>query len=525
MSSVAAAERKWFGHPRGLSTLFFTEMWERLSYYGMRGLLLLFLVAQIEKGGFGLTDKVAAAIYGLYVSFVYLFALPGGWIADRILGQRRAVFVGGCFITAGHFSMALPTVPTFYFGLCLIIIGTGLLKPNVSAMVGDLYPEGGSRRDAGFSIFYSGINLGAFIGPFVCGYLGERVNWHWGFGAAGVGMLLGVIQYSLGGKYLGSAGQRVKGPKADDTRGAARTLVIVSFLVLGVCALLWAMKVDIVKVAQWAGLFMLALGVLYFASVIFFGGLAPAEKRRVAAIFVFFLAAVLFWAGYEQAGSSLNLFAERLTDRMVLGWLMPASFLQSVNPAFIILFSPLVGILWVRMRSRVPSTPAKMGYGLVIMALGFLLLAWGATYTVNGVKVSPMWLVGAYFLHTIGELCLSPVGLSSVTKLSPRRLVGQMMGTWFMGTALGNLIAGLAGGGFAGMSTSELFRSVGWITGGAGVLLLIFTPLIVKKLIGVENPVPAAAEPVPLPEVPDDAGGRVTVLSKKWLLPESEQKK
>jgi POT family proton-dependent oligopeptide transporter len=525
MSTSAPAERKWFGHPRGLSTLFYTEMWERLSYYGMRGLLLLFLVAQIEKGGFGLTDKVASAIYGLYVSFVYLFALPGGWVADRILGQRRAVFVGGCFIAAGHFSMAIPTATSFYLGLCLIIIGTGLLKPNVSAMVGDLYPEGGSRRDAGFSIYYSGINLGAFIGPFICGYLGEKINWHWGFGAAGIGMVLGLIQYSLGGKYLGNAGQRVIGPKGDDKPRAIRTLVIGVLLILGTIGVLWALKVDIVKVAQWAGLFMLALGVLYFASVIFFGGLAPAEKRRVAAIFIFFLAAVLFWAGYEQAGSSLNLFAERLTNRVLLGWEMPASFLQSVNPAFIILFSPIVGILWVRMRSRVPSTPAKMGYGLVIMALGFLLLAWGATYAVNGVKVSPMWLVGAYFLHTIGELCLSPVGLSSVTKLSPRRLVGQMMGTWFMGTALGNLIAGLAGGGFAGMSTSELFRSVGWITGGAGLLLLLFTPLIVRKLIGVENPVAVAAEPAPLPGVPDAAGGRVTVLSKKWLLPESEQKK
>jgi POT family proton-dependent oligopeptide transporter len=485
--------KQWLGHPRGLSTLFFTEMWERLSYYGMRGLLMLFLVASVQTGGFGMTDRVASAIYGLYVSFVYLFALPGGWIADRILGQRRAVFVGGCFIAAGHFSMALPTEPSFFLGLCLIVIGTGLLKPNVSAMVGDLYPESGSRRDAGFSIFYSGINLGAFLGPIICSPLGEDVNWHLGFAAAGVGMVFGLIQYRFGGKYLGGAGQRVIGPKGDDRRGAIRMLVIGSLVVAGVVVLLWAARADIVKVAQWAGLFMLALGVLYFASVILFGGLTRAEKGRVAAIFIFFLAAVLFWAGYEQAGSSLNLFALRLTDRVVLGRLMPAGLLQAVNPIFIILLSPVVGIVWLKLKSRVPSTPAKMGYGLVIMALGFLLLAWGATYAVNGFKVSPLWLVGAYFLHTIGELCLSPVGLSSVTKLSPRRLVGQMMGTWFMGTALGNLIAGLAGGGFAGMSVVELFGAVAKVTGAAGLVLLIFSKPI-KRLIGGAETTPAPVE-------------------------------
>ncbi|HYB52835.1 MAG TPA: oligopeptide:H+ symporter, partial [Thermoanaerobaculia bacterium] len=250
------------------------------------------------------------------------------------------------------------------------------------------------------------------------------------------------------------------------------------------------------KVAEWAGLFMLALGVLYFASVILFGGLTRAEKGRVGAIFIFFLAAVLFWAGYEQAGSSLNLFALRLTDRVVLGHLMPAGLLQAVNPIFIILLSPVVGIVWLKLKSRVPSTPAKMGYGLVIMALGFLLLAWGATFAVNGFKVSPMWLVGAYFLHTIGELCLSPVGLSSVTKLSPRRLVGQMMGTWFMGTALGNLIAGLAGGGFAGMSVVELFGAVAKVTGAAGLILLIFSKPI-KRLIGGAESAPVTVELAP----------------------------
>jgi POT family proton-dependent oligopeptide transporter len=470
--------KQWFGHPRGLSTLFFTEMWERFSYYGMRGILLLFLVNAVATGGFGMNDKRASAIYGLYVGMVYLMALPGGWVADRILGQRRAVFLGGCVIAAGHFSMAVPTVPTFYLGLCLIVIGTGLLKPNVSAMVGDLYPEGGARRDAGFSIFYSGINTGALFGPIVCGYLGEKVNWHLGFGAAGIGMVLGLVQYRLGGRYLGSAGLREAQP---GDRLAVRRLALGATAVVAAAALLGALEVagvlhlTLLGVAESTGFFMAVLAVVYFSSVLLFGKLSAAEKKRVVLIFVFFLAAVLFWSGYEQAGSSMNLFAERLTNRVIGGWEMPASWLQSVNPVFIIVFAPLVGSLWVWLRSREPSTPAKMGYGLALLAAGFLVLAWGATFTRGGARVSPMWLVVTYFLHTVGELCLSPVGLSSVTKLAPRRLVGQLMGTWFMGTALGNLIAGLAGGGFEGLTIGQMFAAVAKVTGVAGLVLLVFS--------------------------------------------------
>jgi POT family proton-dependent oligopeptide transporter len=500
-SQTLASDKQWFGHPRALSTLFFTEMWERFSYYGMRGLLFLFLVASVETGGFGMTDKTASAIYGLYVAAVYLLALPGGWIADRILGQRRAVFVGGCIIAAGHFSMAIPSVPSFYLGLCLIACGTGLLKPNVSAIVGDLYPEGGARRDAGFSVFYSGINVGALLGPLVCGFLGEKINWHLGFGAAGIGMVLGLIQYRIGGKYLGDAGLRRAETvdRAGDAR-AKRQLAMGALVVVAVILILAALgatgvlPVTLVGVAQGAGYFMLALAIVYFGSVLLFGGLTTVEKKRVVLIFVFFLSAVLFWAGFEQAGSSMNLFASRLTDRMIGSWEMPASFLQSVNSVFIVLFAPFFGMLWVRMGSREPSTPAKMGYGLILLALGFLLLAWGATFTLGGGKVSPMWLVGTYLLHTFGELCLSPVGLSSVTKLSPRRLVGQMMGTWFMGTALGNLIAGLAGGGLQGMSVGEMFSAVAKVTGAAGLILLLFArPL--RRLTGGQGSHPVEVIP------------------------------
>ncbi len=501
MNTTAPADRQWLGHPRGLSTLFFTEMWERFSYYGMRGILLLFLVASVQNGGFGLTDRTGAAIYGLYVGFVYLMALPGGWIADRILGQRRAVFVGGCIIAAGHFSMAISSVWSFYGGLVLIVIGTGLLKPNVSAMVADLYPEGGNRRDAGFSVFYSGINVGALVGPLVCGFLGEKVNWHLGFSAAGIGMVLGLIQYRFGGKYLGNAGLRRAGANTAATdRTAVRNLaigcVVVVAIVAGGLALNAAgiVKLELYSVAQGTGYFMLGLAILYFASILLFSKRTVQEKKRIFVIFVFFMAAVLFWAGFEQAGSSLNLFAERLTNRVILGWEMPSSFLQSVNSIFLIVLAPFFGALWIKLGRRQPSTPAKMGYGLAFLALGFLVLAWGARIAAGGVRVSMMWLILTYFLHTVGELCVSPVGLSSVTKLAPKSLVGQLMGTWFMGTALGNLIAGLAAGGFAGMSIAELFTAVAKVTGVAGIILLIFS-VPIRRLMGTGEDMPETGDP------------------------------
>jgi proton-dependent oligopeptide transporter, POT family len=490
-ATARPAGKQWFGHPRGLSTLFFTEMWERFSYYGMRGLLILFLVASVQTGGFGMTDSTAAAIYGLYTASVYLMALPGGWIADRLLGQRKAVFLGGCIIAAGHFSMAVPTVPTFYLGLCLIVIGTGLLKPNVSAMVGDLYPEGGSRRDAGFSVFYSGINLGAFLGPLVCGYLGEGINWHFGFGAAGVGMVLGLVQYRFGGRYLGTAGfRKTEGERSGAVLRARRGLLVGVGVIAAVALLLFLLdstgvvNLTLQGIARATGAVIVALALVYFASVLFFGGLSTQEKKRVIVIFLFFVSAAVFWSGFEQAGSSMNLFADRLTNRMFFGWEMPASWLQSVNSMFIILLAPVFGWIWLKLGSRSPSTPAKFGYGLVFLAIGFLVMVWAALRTQGGAaKVGAHWLVATYFLHTVGELCLSPVGLSSVTKLSPPRLVGQMMGTWFMGSALGNLIAGLVAGGSESMPLPELFGFVAKVTGVAGILLLVLAKPI-RRLMG-----------------------------------------
>jgi POT family proton-dependent oligopeptide transporter len=400
------------------------------------------------------------------------------------------VFVGGCIIAAGHFAMAVPTPATFYLGLCLIVCGTGLLKPNVSAIVGDLYPEGGARRDAGFSIFYAGINTGAFAGPIVCGFLGERVDWHLGFGAAGIGMILGVIQYRFGSKYLPQASARVARVNAGDRSQAVRRLMaaVAVVVVLGLALALLqrggVLSLTLPGVAQSAGVLILGLVLVYFVYLLLFGKLEGFEKKRVAAVFIFFAATALFWSGFEQAGSSMNLFASQLTDRLIGGWEMPASWFLVVNALLVILFSPLSGILWLRMGSRQPSLPVKLGLGLGAMAVGFLVMAWGAINTHGGAnRVGPGWLVSFYVFSSIGEVFVSPVGLSAVTKLAPKRLLGQMMGVLFMGNALGNLVAGLVAGGFASKPLPSLFGSVAKVIGGGALVVLLLSKPI-RSLIG-----------------------------------------
>jgi proton-dependent oligopeptide transporter, POT family len=489
---AALADQSFFGHPRGLATLFFTELWERFSYYGMRAILILFMTAPVAAGGLEFDTATAGAIYGLYTAFVYLVALPGGWIADRIVGQRRAVLYGGIVIAAGHFSMAIPTLTTFYLGLALIVVGTGLLKPNISTMVGELYPEGGARRDAGFSIFYMGINIGAFVAPLVCGFLGEKISWHLGFGAAGVGMVLGIIQYLAGDKYLGEAGRQPNAGEAERASGIrylALGVTLVVVLVGGMLLLGNAGVVDlsVTRVAGWGTGIIVALALAYFAYVYIAAGLTPVEKKRLGAIGLLFIFSALFWSGFEQAGSSLNLVAERLTDRNLFGWEMPASWLQSVNPIFIIALAPVFAWLWVALSRRraEPSSPAKFGMGLILLALGFAVMVWATMMAAQGVQVSPTWLVVTYFFHTTGELALSPVGLSTVTKLAPHRMVGQMMGVWFMSISLGNLIAGQVAGQFEEMPLPQLFGIVTLITGGAGLLLLLLARPMRRLMQGV----------------------------------------
>ena len=613
--SPGSSSAQWFGHPRGLATLFFTEMWERFSYYGMRAVLILFMTgaAAGANPGLGLPTGEAAAIYGLYTFFVYVLSLPGGWVADKIWGQRRAVFVGGVIIMLGHLALAIPNTASFFTGLALVVLGTGLLKPNVSSMVGDLYPEGGAERDAGFSIFYMGINLGSFLGVAAVGYLGEKHNFHLGFSLAAVGMFLGLVQYKLGAKHLAGAGELRTG-EADDViaaRGrrfyAIAAASIAFVLVFGYLMQTGAIGITINAVASVLGASVALLAVAYFSQLMLNGratlvfvaiaavgafAVAPQlekgpfiegaraglekeavsdkmaslqaeqlllkeagtieevpskealsamfdeaavratvsaeaaasrgtldrnlrayqygigltlllfllycsvrflrlpkeaenDNKRLFVIFWLFILSAVFWMGFEQAGSSLTLFASEDTNRMFGSWELPASWLQNVNAFLIIILAPVFGILWTWLarRNANPSIPVKFALGLLGLATGFFVLSWGAANAVDGAKVSISWLVVTYFFHTVGELCLSPVGLSSITKLAPAGRVGQMMGVWFIGAALGNLFAGLAAAAMGDQTPSALFRAIAIVVGTTGVIALLASPMV-KRLSG-----------------------------------------
>ncbi len=433
-----------------------TEMWERFSYYGIRGLLVLYMSAALADGGFGFDRAEASAIYGIYAASVYLASLPGGWIADRWLGLQRAVYVGGILIALGHLAIGLSAAfeqAAFFLGLVLIVLGTGLLKGNVSALVGGLYPEGGARQDAGFSIFYMGINTGAFIAPLITGYLGERVGWHWGFGAAGLGMLIGVLVFrAQAGPRLGENGARPSGTAAEQAK--ARTIALAGFaltFLVVILAMVGVFRPDPVAIAGNMSTIMLTMSALYFAWLFLLAGLTTDEKKRVAVIMVLFVFSMFFWGAFEQAPTSLNLFARDFTDRSIFGWEMPVTWLQSLNSLFVILFAPVLAVVWERMgaRGKNPSSPAKFAFALLAAGVGFWLMVSAADKVAASggtLKVSSWWLTASYFLQSIGELCLSPVGLSSMILLAPRRFVGQMMGVWFTSIALGNLFAGLVGG-------------------------------------------------------------------------------
>jgi len=426
-------------HPRGLSTLFFTEMWERFSYYGMRAFLILYMTAPVTAGGLGFADVRAGRVYGLYTGSVWFSAILGGLIADIGFGQYRSVLLGGFIIAAGHFTLAFKALPFFYSGLALIVIGTGLLKPNVSTMVGSLYEPDDKRRDAGFSIFYMGINLGAFIGPLIAGYLAQRVDWHIGFASAGVGMVLGVTQYILGKKRLQPA-------------------------------------IDKLAAREKAGVKAQATGA---------SGFGRDEGKRITAVVVFFIFASLFWAAYEQAGSTLNLFADRYTRLSLLGVAFPSSWFQSVPAAFVILLAPVMAWLWLKLGKYEPSSPAKFVIGLLFAGFAFLILVPAAMTAQSGSKslVSPWWLVISYFVIEIGELALSPVGLSVVTKLAPSRIVGLMMGVWFLSVAVGDIIAGWTAGLFSTMPLPLLFGTVsGAMSVAAAILAMLVRPI--KGLMG-----------------------------------------
>jgi POT family proton-dependent oligopeptide transporter len=503
-----------FGHPKGLMTLFFTEMWERFSYYGMRALLILFMTTAVIDGGLGFDDKTSGAIYGLYTMGVYLLALPGGWLADRLFGLKKSVWYGGIIIALGHFTMALPGLinlfetaevekvalsafdtNSFFLGLVLIVFGTGLLKPNISSIVGQLYPAGSSKRDAGFSIFYMGINLGALIAPIVCSTL-ATYDWHLGFGVAGLGMVIGLIQYKLTSQALDGLGDEPVVETAEEKISFNKlkkgtTYVIAALIAIIAVLFTGIIPIDVSAIAGASGTIIAVVAFGYLGYVIAFGGLDKGDRNKVGVIAILFLFSAMFWSGFEQAGSTLNLFAERFTDRTVFGWEIPTGYFQSINSMFIIIFAPIFGAMWVWLgrRNMEPSSPLKFAFGLFALGMGFLVMYFAAKIAASGDLAAPTWLIMTYMLHTFGELSLSPVGLSLVTKLAPKSYGGQMMGIWFLSVALGNLIAGLIAGEASGGSEEALaqmpdqYMLIVYTVLGSAALLFLLKPII-RKMMG-----------------------------------------
>jgi POT family proton-dependent oligopeptide transporter len=483
MATQSIGDTSFFGHPRGLSTLFFTEMWERFSYYGMRAILILYLTAQLQNGGLGMDKTTAGAIYGIFTASVYLLSLPGGWVADRILGQRKAVLYGGIIIAVGNALLATPMQWAFYLGLGLICIGTGLLKTNASTMVGALYAPGDNRRDAGFSIYYMGINLGAFLSPLIVGYVGQTINWRLAFLLVTAGMTLGLIQYVVTGRHLGDAGlQPTSPPGPEEKKQLAMGLAGVVGLpvLLGLLQIFDVTSFTATAIANGFSVLMASCFVGIFV-MLWAACKVGQERRNILVILVLSLASAGFWSLFEQAGSTLNLFADEKTRNVFMGMEYPSSWFQSVNSVWLIGLAPLFSMLWIKLGPREPSVPAKFALGLLFVGLGFLILVPPAVSADAGLKVSPMWLVFTYLLHTIGELCLSPVGLSAMTKLAPKRFAGVIMGVFFMSIATGNYIGGRLAGFYESMKLEQLFLYVALFSIAASVLLAVF----VKPLRGL----------------------------------------
>ncbi len=473
-------------HPKGLYTLFFTEMWERMSYYGMRGILVLFMTASILEGGLQIDNVSASAIYGIYSACVYLLALLGGWLADRHIGQQKAILYGGVVIMLGHFLLAFTNLQTFYLGLIFVVLGTGLLKPNISAIVGGLYENDLNKKESGFTIFYMAINIGSVLGFFICGYLGENVGWHYGFGAAGIGMAFGLIQFILTKSNLGSIGIKPSIELNIETKKKElrifNSFMLIFFLII-LLGLFGYVSFDPIPIANILTVVILFIAIMYFLYLFSFGNLNEEERKKIVLIVVLFFGAAFFWSGFDQAGSSFNIFAKEYTDRIILGWEYPASWLQVLNPVLVVILSPFMAYIWLFLGKRMldPSLPFKFGLGLIFMAIGFLFIATGATVAMQEGMAGAKWLLLTYLFHTIGELTLSPIGLAAISNLSPKRFVGQMMGIWFLASSLGAIIAGLLSGQatYSGInSMPDLFNKIAITSSIIGlVLILISKPL------------------------------------------------
>jgi proton-dependent oligopeptide transporter, POT family len=480
-SDSKSLDTAFFGHPKGLITLFFTEMWERMSYYGMRMLLVLFMTASLQTGGLDFTVATAAAIYGLYTASVYFMGLPGGWLSDRLLGGQNAVWYGGIIIMCGHIILAIPSTETFFIGMIFVVLGTGLLKPNIAALVGQLYKKGDARVDAGFALYYMGINIGSIIGYTVCGYLQVSMGYHWAFGAAAVGMAAGLIQFQVMKKELGGIGAKPSHPLSNS--GARNTWIGVGVFLAALAAvtvltLNGIISINAPQMAQYVAIAFLTIFLVGYAIVFLLGNLSADEKRKMGALFLVCIASACFWSGFEQAGSSFNLFARDYTDRMISTFEIPAGWFQSVNSFFIILLSPFFAAMWINFGKRwvSPSYGLKCAAGLVIMGSGFFVMYFAAYYAASGLKVAPYWLVTVYFIHTVGELCLSPVALSAVSRLSPTRFAGQMQGLFVMTYSIGNIIAGLLAGNFDPSNVEQmpsLYLQIGVFSVGIGIVIFL----------------------------------------------------
>ena len=483
----------FLGHPKGLFVCFATEMWERFSYYGMRALLILYLTKHWE-----FTDATSYLIYGAYTSLVYIMPVFGGMLADQILGSKKAVTYGAILLVFGHLGMTVESnEQIFYLSLALIVSGVGFLKPNISTMVGALYEEGDPRRDSGFTIFYMGINIGAFTATLLCGYLGEQVGWAYGFGAAGIGMLFGLIIFLWGQKYLEGLAEPPSNKYLQKMNGISyESWAYISgiFMVL----VTWFL----VQNSQLVGQLLGGFGAIFIGAWLLYAlfRCAPDERDRLIVVGILILFSLIFWALFEQAGSSLNILTDRGVNRVIFGWEVPASMFQSLNAGFIFTIAPLFAMLWIALakRNMEPSTPIKFSIGIILVGLGFLALVYGMRSS-EGLQTGVFWIILIYLLHTLGELCLSPVGLSSVTKLSPQRIVGFMMGMWFFASAAGNYVAGLIARATASESSGvsndvfdltqkqsfmDVYTDVGLMAIGCGIFLAILTPILKKLMHG-----------------------------------------
>ena len=499
----APIDKRLFGHPIGLYILFLTEMWERFSYYGMRAILVLYLVAETgaDNPGLGWANDSAIALYGWYTMFVYVASIPGGIIADKLLGQRKSVFVGGLLLVAGHSVLAIEELWAFYTGLVLIVMGVGMLKPNISTMVGGLYPKNEqNKRDMGFYIFYMGINLGAAAAALIVGYIGENIGWHYGFGLAGIGMALGQLTYWYGQRYLKHVGNLVVDTREGTEKKESTNLIAAIFrhgnsiagfvIMVLIGAAVWIFG------GSWSyGLLIIGLAFAVGVGIVVYNDGNKVEKDRILVTYLSFLIIIIFWGSFEQAGGLMNVYAKQKTDLMLAGFEVPASWFQSVNALFILIFATIVGSFWVwwKNRNKESSSLFKMAIGVIIMGWGFFFMSIASqevSYDAAGEiiqKSGMQWLVLAYLFHTLGELCASPVALSFITKLAPERWMAFMMGAYFAATGLGNKVAGLLGESATDFGEFTIFTGIGVFCTIFGILVVLVLKPLKRLTHGAEE--------------------------------------